>query len=646
MESYTYCAYPISSNPIHVEFDYVPASDVLLVFKNGIYITDDPLDPDGYEILNNIGTEFDISKLSGTYVTTDNMSVLLIRDGILWKRLSKTISTTRTKTTTIPLSIQETDMLLLFQNGIYMEENIDYSRTGSSFTNIRGTWNSGTILTLVVIRPSNVVYKIGFTYGIASADNALQLPGFVDPSVDILLVFKNGLYVPYFADTSGAYTVREESGLFFLDLYSGMWLPTDLLNIVVLSYTNVEMNISNMSEQTYADIMKKGLFRPIARISRLREVDETIEESITAFVISGTYTESNGNGKRRSCNLVFENSEGQFVISEEQFWLHTKIKLEIGIKNGDDEIFFNKGIYYISNPEITSQLSDRTVNLKLEDKWSKLDGTLGGNMSSAYTVPVDTDLLATIQNILKPSGVGAIVLDYIQPILQEIPEPHHPAGPWEDLLPYTINKNDGDTYATLLLELAAINSYDIYYNENGNLTMERARADIVQGSSWDFSTDELSYMGGVRMFRFEDVFNRVVVIGDNVNGNIGRAVSSNEDIGSPTRISLIGEKAKIVTDSNIRTDSTAQIRADYELDKMKRLYDGITITCLPLLHLSCNDVVTIMDSALFTEQPDKVGRYIIQGISYDINCMNNATFTVWKANEDVHTTPEEGPELN
>jgi hypothetical protein len=629
-----------------LDIAYDATTDILFAFKNGVFVSEDAQDPDAFTITD-VSGELRVSKKNTNvyplYRTGDKFSFFVVKDGTNWTRITKTIITPRTKTASISVNIHSTDMIFLFQNGIYMEEQIDYTRNDFTFTNTRGTWSLGTVLSLVVIRPTNVVYKIGFNYGIQETASILILPSFVNLSIDTVLMFRNGLYVSE-GPEDGQYTIGSENGIYNLSLNgsTSVWWSSDLLNVVILSYTALVVSTPSMSEASYIEVIKTGKFRPVVRISKLREIDESIYETITAFVISGTYTESNGNGKRRSCNLVLENSTGQFIVSHDEFplnrpdsmkfynfWLNTKIKLEIGIKNGNDEIFFNKGIYYITNPEIASQLSERTINLKLEDKWAKLDGTVGGTLSSSYEIPVTTSIFDAVKEILHPTDPDELVLDYKQPIIQAIPSFY----PYEDTLPYTIRKNEGGTYAEMLTEIAGINSYDIYYDEDGNLVMGQARSDIVQGSSWDFSTEEVSYMGGTRMFKFEDVFNRVVVVGDNVNGDIARFVATNDDVASPTRISIIGEKAKLVEDSNIPNDALAEIRANYELEKCKRLYDGISLTCLPLLHLSCNDVVSIKDNALFTEGDDIVGNYIIQSISYDVNCLNQASFSIWKAND-------------
>ena len=368
-----------------------------------------------------------------------------------------------------------------------------------------------------------------------------------------------------------------------------------------------------LSFDEYKNILKSGIYRPFCRLEFLRSEDETVYDSIDRYIISGTLSISNNNGLRRSCNMVVYNEDNYFTPSPDGIWLRQKVQLYLGLKNtdGDDYILFPQGVFVISDPEIISEQSSKTANLRFLDKWALLNGDLGGEIDATYIIPLSTDINEAIISIL------ALVNDTKSPILQSISE----------VTPYTITHDAGDTYADILIELANLYSREIYYNEVGNLVFSEPIDENTLGSEWDYTTDEVLYLGANRIFHFSKIYNRVSVTGDNINGNIATGLAENTDLISETNIyRLTPPRTKVITDDLISTDALAQTRAEYELEKYIKVQESMSLKSIPMYHLDVNKVITATDDSIGLEQD----RYTILTIDLPLNGKSNMTLSVYK----------------
>ena len=113
--------------------------------------------------------------------------------------------------------------------------------------------------------------------------------------------------------------------------------------------------------------------------------NEEIIESIEGHITQGNINVDGASSVRRTCSLTLVANE---LNIHEYYWgLHTKFKLRIGIKNNIDNrypdiIWFDQGIYVISNFTTSQALSNYTINIQGKDKMTKLNGEFGGMVTS------------------------------------------------------------------------------------------------------------------------------------------------------------------------------------------------------------------------------------------------------------------------
>jgi len=107
------------------------------------------------------------------------------------------------------------------------------------------------------------------------------------------------------------------------------------------------------------------------------------------------------------------------------------------------------------------------------------------------------------------------------------------------------------------------------------------------GYEGDFSSISLS-------LNFNDIVNKVVVVGANINGHTAIAQAINDDPSSPCCYQRIGLRTgSIINDSNITSDSLAKERADYELRKNLILKTNVPLSIRINPLLSVNTIIGI-----------------------------------------------------
>lgn len=347
----------------------------------------------------------------------------------------------------------------------------------------------------------------------------------------------------------------------------------------------------------YINTVKDNIIKPKFRIYILSE-NETIKYEITDDFIdgSGSLSINYQQGQRRSFNFSLKNIDSKYTPNPNGLiWIGTKFRLDLGIECKDGYVFWQEnGIFVISDPQAIHAGSDKKISIQCYDKFSLLDGTLGGNIDATYTVPSNTNVKSAIKDILllKMSQYDTRCIDSAPLKFDELHD--------SDQTPYTITKSANGTLGDILIELANMISCDIFYDEYGSLNVKSGVEDISNSKKpilWRYSDIDLEYLEGTTSYNFAGIKNVVIVVGANVNnGVIYSAKAENNNLLSPTSISKIGSKIHYIEDSNIYSNILARDRAEYELNKMSMLKLSISISSTYMIHLDVNNCISISDS--------------------------------------------------
>jgi len=371
----------------------------------------------------------------------------------------------------------------------------------------------------------------------------------------------------------------------------------------------------SVSYQNYIDTIKSPISQRLLKIEIL-DSNYNIINTITPSIIDGNISFSSDSGARRSCNITFDNSDGSFIPNPEgQFWMNTMYQVFTGYRVNDEDYYFSRGIFVSGEPTVNSQFASQTVELQLYDQFTFLDGTLGGTIENTYIIPVGSDVETVVRQIFVDAGETRPVI--FEPIVATTP--------------YTLIVNAGDSYSQLLLKLAEMISYVVYYDNNGFPRFETPANDINNifnaGSSFDFTTNEIIYLGARRKFEYSKVKNECVVIGANVAGSIYRATASDNNITSPTRIGLIGKRSLVIIDDLIYSTDLAQQRANYELQKAIQVLESVDVECVPIDMIEGDSIITISDNGLGVSGD----RYLVRSVSFPLLNTGGMSLSVWLA---------------
>lgn len=327
----------------------------------------------------------------------------------------------------------------------------------------------------------------------------------------------------------------------------------------------------------------------------------------------GNYNENYQNGQRRNISLVLNNEEGKYTPSINGFWSGTKVSFEVGLMmpdTSDKIIWFKKGTYVITKITPSHSTESKKVSIDLNDKFSILEGK-AGVITSSIQIPMDTLVSQVISDILLSDMGNGRPFDTKPIIMHSIFK--------DTKLPIDLTEQPGTTWGAVLLKIADMISAEIFYNSEGRLTI-MPKVEMADDSNkptlFHFYAHEGDFQNNDLNLELEEMVNRVVVIGANVNGKTCRAEAINGRAISPINYKKIGYRTgDIVDDSNITSDSLAQERADYEL-RMKsiiRTTANNSIYFNPLL--TVNNLISLSDD-FFDLTREK---FLLQSISFSLN---------------------------
>nr|WP_156736274.1 hypothetical protein [Mycobacterium sp. E3298] len=340
----------------------------------------------------------------------------------------------------------------------------------------------------------------------------------------------------------------------------------------------------------------------------LLDKNENVIEDITKNFLDGSVNISYQNGSRRSANLSLTNFDNNYTPNYKgKIWANTKIRISSGL----NDTLNSNGIFCLVEPEINSYFTETSASLNLNDKWSLLDGTLSGTLKADYIIPLGTNIADSVRAIIVNE-----VADVKPPIII----------PTDVVTPYTLTMDRGDNLGDMLIKLAEMISYECFYDKNGNFRFQPVGSDDIKPSSWDFSTNEVTYLGSSRKFDFSQMKNSVYVYGDNINGSQIMGSAQDTFIFSPTYVGLIGERVKLISDDIIYNNDLANQRAAYELRKAIIVQESTTIDCVCIYHLDVGNIVTIEDSGNNLNRD----RYIVSNIDLPLNYDSTMKINVWK----------------
>lgn len=377
---------------------------------------------------------------------------------------------------------------------------------------------------------------------------------------------------------------------------------------------------------------------PTFRISILNP-DETIKyviplEDIPSGGIS--YTETYQNGQRRNITLKLINKDGKYSPAVNKgnkynkilknsdvrknkieqsnsnilIWKNTKFRYDIGLRIKDNIAWFEKGVYILGNSDSIQEDSNKQITLQLKDKFAKLEDN-SGKLLVSYEILSGSNARQVIQDLLNQDFGDGYSIDFKSFIL--------PSSLYDFTIQADIKKEAGDTYGSILLDIATQMSCECYYNEHGNLVfsyLDETVNDYNKPICWKYEIKNYDLINLSSSYNFDDAINMVKVIGDDINNGIFSALVVNNDPRSPVCIGRIGKcPENPITDANVWSNVLAKDLAIYNLRKksLNSLSLSANVKFNPLITV---DYLCEIEHKFFNFEREKC---VINSISYSDN---------------------------
>lgn len=138
--------------------------------------------------------------------------------------------------------------------------------------------------------------------------------------------------------------------------------------------------------------------------------DEYPREQIEGRATGGSVNIDGASAVRRSCSLSMVALDDDAILTDNFWCYNNKFKLEIGLKNLIDNkypdiIWFDMGIYIITNFSKSKNTNNLSVSLSGKDKMCRLNGEVSGNIM----MPTDFGTIETIQKNKETGELTTII---------------------------------------------------------------------------------------------------------------------------------------------------------------------------------------------------------------------------------------------
>ncbi|MCH5315498.1 MAG: hypothetical protein J1E81_06260 [Eubacterium sp.] len=358
-----------------------------------------------------------------------------------------------------------------------------------------------------------------------------------------------------------------------------------------------------------------------------------------AFLQDGNINISLNNGQRRTASVRFENLDNAFDYAVNKLWFGQRVRLLKGVILSDgSEFYLPQGVFYFNSPKTAWKPNARTTDYQLVDKWAYLDGTLFGNLENTYEVPSRTNIFEAIQGILNlskfthtaTSNIEAMI-DCVKPLFTDYYNNRYNTINGEEvpmnLAPYTVTTALGSTYGKVFLDLNSILAGWIGYNANGALEVEPSQDDINDADKpvmWSFSENSKTFLGLDETANPSQVYNDVIVWGENLDGGVVGARATNHDPTSDTNANLIGLKTYVESSDINYSNEQCQALANWYLKRKTVLQKSVTFSCTQMFHLRENNLVSVLRS----DKPNSpIEKHLIQSMTIPLKVSGAMSIT-------------------
>lgn len=376
----------------------------------------------------------------------------------------------------------------------------------------------------------------------------------------------------------------------------------DLSTTTKQTVNEVNFDDARLSMSKLQKMFDGHIIQPVYRVFLLTS-DETVKQDITHDVISYDLSITYQTGQRRSLNLTMANKNNKWYpkFNTGLVEIGSKFRLDLGFIYNQTTYWKQMGVFLLKDPSMARDSGNQTITFSLCDKFGLFDGTLSGKTGLRDIVPVGVPMYQAFVTIITADRGNGNPFD-MKPIRFN--------GKYRNTNTYyTIKQEAGNTLSTILTDMAATISSDVYYNEYGNMCVESNVNEFINGNLpvvWHFTDDMRDRVAYSLSESSSDICNSILVKGNIVNGYQFTGTAKNTNPLSPACIQYRGELFNIISDQALYSDELCRDRAQYELLASTRGISTMNISCpfLPIFDVNqavlCDFVSDGIDNATYS----------------------------------------------
>ena len=138
---------------------------------------------------------------------------------------------------------------------------------------------------------------------------------------------------------------------------------------------------------------------------------ENLIADYTTNVLDGNLNIDNSKDIRRTFSMVVNNANGLYVPHGARTNMGIKVRIKKGIKTSSGDLWWNRGIFVLSNPSTSNQGAEKITNLSGVDKWSLLNGELAGTLTETTVIARGTNIAEAIRAVAEDAGETKFAFD-------------------------------------------------------------------------------------------------------------------------------------------------------------------------------------------------------------------------------------------
>lgn len=352
-----------------------------------------------------------------------------------------------------------------------------------------------------------------------------------------------------------------------------------------------------------ADEVVDALLAGIVRVKRRAEIYEA--DAVTKFNIDrwdarlaegGSITLDRDRDERRMCDLLFDNSDNALQINPTNgFWYDKIIKCFWGINYFNSEgqpAFWEAQVGEFMIDRIDESYFPEMIKVTGRDYTKKC-------LVSKLKFSVQFPKYTPIENMIRALAANAGVTKFALPVTGQVYDRD------------AVFERGTDRWK-VMTDLADSVGYEVYFRGDGYLTMKPYPDPVYSPIAWIFRPGALdgTLVDWSRSSNDSRIKNHIVVTGAKLANDFEFtetvfAEAINEDLGSPTSVSRIGDRVEFIDSDYITTTAQAQMLADQRLRIAALEEYEINFESIVLPWLDVSTIVDIWDEDVAPTTPQR-----------------------------------------